>query len=64
MKGTANQNLLRIVCKHVSTSVCSRLQQFIKTMSLRANAKQERRRFILQQISHVIPAKAGIQKRF
>lgn len=61
MKETTKQNLLRLMCHHVSTSVCNRLQQFIQYMSLRAKAKQERRRFILRQLSKVIPVETGIQ---
>ena len=50
MKEAAKQNLLCLMCKHASNSICNHLQQLIQAMSLRAKAKQRRRWSILQQI--------------
>lgn len=63
MKISTQQNILRIVCKYVSTSVCNRLQQFVQAMSVRAKAKQERRRFILKQINRVTKNSLGLRQR-
>ena len=63
MKETTKQNLLRIVCKHVSTSVCNRLQQLVQYMSLRARSKQEKRRFILKQINRITKTSLALRER-